>query len=177
MERSRKNRRGLRWTGAILVGASMFQTSCGTILYPERRGQKSGQLDVAVILLDGACLLVFVIPGIIAFAVDFATGAIYLPPEKSYEKSPDKRFDQVHVSPADLTPQRLEAIVRQRTGKTIQLSDGTCRAMPLASIEQLTPQAVAALEAAPAGGFDELVKAAAERSVAPPAAGRYDVTP
>ena len=58
----------------------IFQlTGCGTLLYPERRGQMSGRLDAGVVILDALGLLFFIIPGIIAFAVDFGNGTIYLP--------------------------------------------------------------------------------------------------
>jgi hypothetical protein len=143
MERSKIKRRVWRFVGAVLVGLALLQISCGTIIYPERRGQKSGKLDPAVILLDGACLLIFVIPGIIAFAVDFATGAIYLPPEQSSEK----QFYEVHVPPDQLTAQRIEDIVRQHTGKTVSLEPGGYQAMPLENLEEFTPQRVAQIEA------------------------------
>ena len=52
---------------------------CGTILYPERKGQTGGRIDAGVALLDGIGILVFIIPGVIAFAVDFYNGTIYLP--------------------------------------------------------------------------------------------------
>ena len=52
---------------------------CGTILYPERKGQKSGKIDAGVAILDGSGVLFFIIPGVIAFAVDFYNGTIYLP--------------------------------------------------------------------------------------------------
>jgi hypothetical protein len=66
----------LRQGVAVLLIAA---TGCGTILYPERRGQRAGELDPGVVLLDAVGLLVFFVPGVIAFAVDFSTGAIYLP--------------------------------------------------------------------------------------------------
>jgi hypothetical protein len=54
---------------------------CGTILHPERRHQPpGGGLDWGIVALDTLGLLLFFIPGVIAFAVDFTTGAIYLPP-------------------------------------------------------------------------------------------------
>lgn len=53
--------------------------SCGTILYPERKGQIGGRLDPGVAVLDGIGLLLYFIPGVIAFAVDFSNGTIYLP--------------------------------------------------------------------------------------------------
>jgi hypothetical protein len=166
MDGSGRKSRRFRMVGVLLVCMAALQSSCGTILYPERRGQKSGQLDVAVILLDGACLLVFVIPGIIAFAVDFATGAIYLPPGKSDDKSSEKHYHEVRVTPAELTPQRLEAIVREHTGKTVDLRDGAYRAMRIESIEQFTPQTVASLEASPTPGpgFDELLNESVKQS-------------
>ena len=52
---------------------------CGTLMYPERKGQKGGRIDVGIVVLDGIGLLAFLIPGIIAYAVDFSNGAIYLP--------------------------------------------------------------------------------------------------
>ncbi len=53
-------------------------SSCGTILYPERRGHKGGELDPAVVVLDALGLLFFIIPGVVSFAVDFDTGCIYM---------------------------------------------------------------------------------------------------
>ncbi|MEN8185153.1 MAG: hypothetical protein ABFS46_21735, partial [Myxococcota bacterium] len=65
---------------ALLAGALIFQLlGCGTILYPERRNQPTGQLDTDIVILDGLGLLLFVIPGVIAFGVDFVTGALFLP--------------------------------------------------------------------------------------------------
>ncbi len=52
---------------------------CGTIMYPERKGQKGGRIDVGIAALDGIALLVFIVPGIIAYVVDFSNGTIYLP--------------------------------------------------------------------------------------------------
>jgi hypothetical protein len=61
---------------AVLMAQLM---GCGTILYPEREGQKSGQIDAGVAILDGMGVLFFIVPGVIAFAVDFYNGTIYLP--------------------------------------------------------------------------------------------------
>ncbi len=63
----------------LLVALGAQALGCGTILYPERRGQTSGRIDPSVAILDGIGLLLFLIPGLVAFAVDFGTGAIYLP--------------------------------------------------------------------------------------------------
>ncbi|WP_160153928.1 hypothetical protein [Microbulbifer sp. ALW1] len=54
-------------------------TACGYFLYPERKGQSGGRVDPVVVILDGAGLLFGILPGIVAFAVDFTNGTIYLP--------------------------------------------------------------------------------------------------
>lgn len=83
-------RRLLALAGTTALAAPL--AGCGTILYPERRGQTGGRLDTAVVLLDGLGLLLFLVPGIIAFAVDFGTGAIYLPGGSRADASDE--FDQ-----------------------------------------------------------------------------------
>ncbi len=67
---------------AVLSLLLLHLSACGMLLYPERRGQTSGRIDPVVIVLDGIGLLVFVVPGIVAFGVDIATGTIYLPGKK-----------------------------------------------------------------------------------------------
>ena len=98
----------------LTVGLAFFLASCGTLLYPERRGQPAGRLDVGVVALDGVGLLVFLVPGVIAFVVDFATGAIYLPPEYAVlEPSTSKELRQVRVEPGDLTPRRPSGLLER----------------------------------------------------------------
>ena len=110
----------------LLAAVITFHTvSCGTILYPERRGQPAGRLDPTVILLDGLLLLFFFVPGVIAFAVDFSTGAIYLPPY-SYGCARPDQFDaatwtRVDLEPHELTPARIEQVVLERTGKNVRI--------------------------------------------------------
>lgn len=68
---------------AVLSAALLSQLSaCGTLFYPERRGQIDGRIDPAIVAFDAIGLLFYIIPGLIAFGVDFATGAIYLPDAK-----------------------------------------------------------------------------------------------
>ena len=67
---------------SVLVFASslgVHLSGCGLLLYPERRGQTLGRLDWTVVALDTIGLCFFFVPGLIAFAVDFATGTIFLP--------------------------------------------------------------------------------------------------
>lgn len=106
---------------AILV---VFLTSqlaaCGTILYPQRRGQAAGEIDPGVAVLDGVGLLFFIVPGVVAFGVDFATGAIYLPHgHTAMEKIPLHPQDPDHkVSTADIA-----RAIQQHTGKRIDFSN------------------------------------------------------
>jgi hypothetical protein len=128
----------------------MFLASCGTILYPERRGQPAGRLDVGVVVLDGIGLLLFLVPGVIAFAVDFATGAIYLPPQcATNPPAMSSELHKVQVNPAELTPERVAAIVGEHSGKSVSLRPGEYRAMAIQRPEQFTSDAVAELQADP----------------------------
>ena len=70
-----------RFLSLLLITALSSQLfSCGYLLHSERRGQKStASLDWPIVGLDAIGLIFFIIPGVIAFAVDFSSGTIYLP--------------------------------------------------------------------------------------------------
>jgi hypothetical protein len=132
----------------ILAAAVMFNsTSCGTLLHPERRGQPpGGRLDPAIVLLDAAGLLLFLIPGLVAFAVDFSTGAIYLPPDYNWAphaahstSSPSAqsaRLVKVQLAKEELTRSRIEEVVREKTGRPVDLEPGRYRADRLKTLDQ-----------------------------------------
>jgi hypothetical protein len=93
-------------------------------LYPERRNQPAGgRIDVGVALLDGFWLLVGIIPGVIAFAVDFSTGAIYLPPSKQAQLNDDWNLRTIRFDPDATTQEELEAIIGRETGCDFSFSD------------------------------------------------------
>jgi hypothetical protein len=100
-----------------LVGLAFLASSCGTLLYPERHGRRAGQVDPVVLLLDGAFLLLFIIPGLVAFAIDFHTGAVYLPSGGEREKT------IFHGAAGELDRARIEALVRAGTGVAVRLDD------------------------------------------------------
>ena len=113
----------------IMVIVFTFQiTACGTLIYPERRGQTSGRIDPGIAILDGVGVLLFVIPGVVAFAIDFTTGAIYLP-SSGKKKRADSENDRilndqiliVHINPNKLTKQTIEAILNKHIGYSISL--------------------------------------------------------
>ena len=118
------SRRGFLLGGlAGLVGIA--SSGCGTILHPERRGQPPGPLDWSIVALDAIGLIFFIIPGIIAFAVDFGTGTIYLPPGYYGYGDPrelkNRKLEPVRLGESRLTP----ALVERRCLRT----RGTSRAI------------------------------------------------
>lgn len=64
---------------AVVIGLVLVSSSgCGTLLYPARMDAKpSTRLDTRVVILDCLWLVVGIIPGAVALAVDFITGAAY----------------------------------------------------------------------------------------------------
>jgi hypothetical protein len=124
-------------------GALGAVAGCGTILHPERRGQPpGGGLDWGIVALDTVGLLLFFIPGVIAFAVDFTTGAIYLPPPGYGDArlpANDERLVEVQVSPKDLTPQRLEQVASQHAGLDVRLVRGEYLSAPLTKLADFWP--------------------------------------
>ncbi len=110
---------------ALLVAVVLLLhvVGCGTVIYPERRGQKAGRIDVGIAVLDGLGLLLFLIPGVIAFAVDFSTGAIYLPSGKSSHAQNCENEDivVVKVPPGELNLAKLDEVLSAYTGERVDL--------------------------------------------------------
>src|SRR5262245_576560 len=136
MKLRRQGRRYVRVVGTLAVGLSFLLTSCGTLLYPERRGQPAGRLDAGVVVLDGLGLLLVLVPGVSAVALDLAAGAIYLPGVYA-QGVPVEGTDlrTVRVDPAELTPRRVEAVVQEQTGQAVSLQPGAYRAMRLRQLD------------------------------------------
>lgn len=99
--------------------------ACGTILHPERRGQAGGRIDPAIAILDGIGLLFFVIPGVIAFAVDFSNGSIYLPGGRRNLSSGDDQPNPLKVvsAPKNMDAETLEKIIALQTSIKVDLTD------------------------------------------------------
>lgn len=114
----------IKKTIAVSVATGLFLqlSACGTVLYPERKGQTSGRLDTGVVALNAIGLLFFLVPGVIAFAVDFNNGTIYLPNSSSSLAS--EEINLVIID-GDLTDENIERVVLERTGKVISLKDPT----------------------------------------------------
>lgn len=112
-----------RLVGGALITALLAQLSaCGSIFYPERRGQIDGRIDPAIAVLDAVGLLFFIVPGLIAFAVDFTTGAIYFPGGKTAQVAPEKLQQAVGVD-GQIDRGKLQAILKNELGRTLPLND------------------------------------------------------
>lgn len=114
---------------AVLIVQLM---GCGTLLYPERRGQKAGNVDVGVALLDGIGLFFGIIPGVIAFAVDFSNGTIYLPGTARALSLRQVKFDPKHTTMAG-----IERIIKEETGLTVKLDDPNIKMAKLKSKDEM----------------------------------------
>ncbi|KMN20994.1 polyribonucleotide nucleotidyltransferase [Pseudomonas helleri] len=112
-----------RVIGGVVVATLLTQlTACGSIFFPDRRGQIDGKIDPLVVVLDGIGLLFYVIPGLIAFGVDFATGAIYLPPGKTAQIAPEK-LQQAIGADGKVDNSKLQAILESELGRSFPLND------------------------------------------------------
>lgn len=112
-----------RLIGGALVAALLTQlTACGTVFYPDRRGQIDGKIDPGILALDIVGLVFYVIPGLIALGVDFATGAIYYSEGEMAQVAPEKLRPALN---ADGTVDRvkLQAILESELGQRLPLND------------------------------------------------------
>jgi len=138
-------KRTLKHGSALLLVSVMLlnMLSCGTLLYPERRDQEVGSLDPGVVVLDAIGLLFFIVPGIVAFGVDFATGAIYYPKDKvglvpsSFDSD---EIDVVWVRPEELDRERIETVLAERTDREIDLARDDIRVYELDGDGRFVPR-------------------------------------
>lgn len=112
---------------ALLLASTLTTqlAACGTVFYPERKGQVSGRIDPVVAIANGVGLLFFIVPGVVAFAVDFATGAIYLPGGRRAELAPNA------------TPDSLNEQLYASTGQKIDWQQDTVQIESLGSLDQV----------------------------------------
>ena len=124
-------RRLLMLAGTTALAAPLG--ACGTLLYPERRGQTGGRLDTAVVLLDGLGLLVFLVPGLIAFAVDFGSGAIYLP---GTQADAGDRLDTYRFA-GKLTEEKFDRAYERQYGKPRDWSFDQAQRIEVSDVEEM----------------------------------------
>lgn len=127
--------------GAVAITSA--SGGCGVFLYPGRmNAPRSNQIDWKVAALDGLGLILFFVPGVIAFAVDFYTGAIYLPAghtngghtaSRAELKRRDVPRDELNIS-------TIENAVSDHVGISISLRDDGSRVSQLAELERFNAQ-------------------------------------
>ncbi|NRH28703.1 polyribonucleotide nucleotidyltransferase [Pseudomonas sp. MS19] len=116
-------RTSTRFIGGALALSLMTQlAACGTLFYPDRRGQISGKVDPVIVALDAIGILFYVIPGLIAFGIDFATGAIYLPNGKTAQVDPEQLRGVLDAN-GDIDRAALKALIETQTGTSLPLDD------------------------------------------------------
>lgn len=124
----------------LICGVLILQLiGCGTIMYPERKGQKAGKIDAGVAVLDGIGLLFFLIPGIIAFAIDFNNGTIYLPGTSSSSLEIEN-MKQVKFDPKHSSLLAIERIIKEETGTSIKLDQFDMSITKLESTDDIIVQ-------------------------------------
>ena len=112
-----------RVIGGILAATLFTQlTACGTLFFPERRGQIEGRIDPVVAALNAVGILFYVIPGLIAFGIDFATGAIYLPGGVTSQVNPQDLNNLVDAD-GQIDPSQLKTLIQVQTGHSLPLDD------------------------------------------------------
>ena len=119
----------------LLLSLLANLTACGTLLHPERKGQTGGHIDPGVVVLDGIGLLFFFIPGVIAFAVDFSYGTIYLPGGR--RSSIDNNQLESLTQHGQIDLEMLTSLVQKNAGNGIALSHQDLHITPLDTIERL----------------------------------------
>jgi hypothetical protein len=138
-----------------LIAYLLSTTACGVILYPERQGQKGGKIDLAVAFLDGIGLFLYIVPGLVAFAVDFHQGTIYLPNTRAQIDAGEPEFREVkidfNVDEKPLTVDQLESVLQRELGFPINLDDERAFVMKLDSLDQLAIQQLAQMTVSPRG--------------------------
>lgn len=137
----------VKWIASVLlIGLTLNFSGCGYLLHPERRGQTGGRIDPGIAVLDGLGLLLFVIPGVVAFVVDFSTGCIYRPSGWRGSLDPAE-MRECRFDPHGATTATIERILRRETGLDLRLDTPNVHVMKMNSMEDL-PRSLAWLRQA-----------------------------
>lgn len=131
-------------TAATSVAMPTALSGCGTILYPERRGQpKGGKVDWTVVGMDAIGLFFFFIPGVIAFAIDYGNGSMFLPPDRVSggtgtlpvpHGDESSAFHRVSFPSGKPTSQEIEAALLSERQLTVRLDDESVIRRPIRSL-------------------------------------------
>jgi hypothetical protein len=132
------NRRTALFASALSLPV-LSGMGCGYVLYPERRGRAGGRIDPGIAVMDALWLLLFLIPGIVAFVVDFSSGAIYLGGHARNDQRPEGQRMIVLEAGPNPSRARVEAVVGLHLGRRISLDDPRVQSRRLGSHEEIQP--------------------------------------
>ncbi|MFY0992527.1 hypothetical protein [Halomonas sp. C05BenzN] len=121
-------RRGL--TGLLLGVSITALAGCGTLFHPERKGQVAGRIDPVVAVANGVGLLFFIVPGVVAYAVDFSNGTIYLPDSRDAAG-----VDTLELG-EDMDVATLERVLSEKTGRPVKLDNERVRVEEVESLDE-----------------------------------------
>ena len=125
----------------LICGVLTLQLmGCGTLMYPERRGQRGGSIDAGVAILDGRGLLFGIIPGVIAFCVDFSNGTIYLPERTRLGSLDFKNIKEVKFDPKHTSLASIERTIKDQTGYQVKFDQDNIRLSKLRSLKDMMVQ-------------------------------------
>ncbi|MCE8015599.1 hypothetical protein HOP62_05840 [Halomonas sp. MCCC 1A17488] len=120
-----------RALAGLVLGVSITAlVGCGTVFHPERKGQMSGRIDPVVAIANGVGLLFFIVPGVIAYAVDFSNGTIYLP------GAPDSAGVDALKMDGNMDVPSLERLLSEKTGKPVSLDSEMVRVEEVESLDE-----------------------------------------
>lgn len=117
-------------TGLVLGASITALVGCGTVFHPERKGQMSGRIDPMVAIANGVGLLFFIVPGVVAYAVDFSNGTIYLPGTQDSASVDTLQMDE------NMDVQTLERLLSEATGKSVILDSEMVRVEEVESLDE-----------------------------------------
>ncbi|SNY95918.1 hypothetical protein [Halomonas sp. hl-4] len=118
------------WLKGAVIGAAVIAISgCGTIFHPERKGQLGGDIDPAIAVANGVGLLFFIVPGVIAYAVDFSNGTIYLPSQTSSDIDMQSLDENIDVA-------ALEKLLSERVGEPVTLDSELVKVEEVESLDE-----------------------------------------
>ena len=136
MSESVGNRREFLCVSSATV-VTVITSGCGTVLYPERMGQRRGgfgDVDWTVAGLNGIGLVFFFVPGVLAFAIDFYNGTLFYPTQSYGLDGEPGELKQVSLEEKNPSLETIEQAVATETGKTVELRKGNFVSRRLESI-------------------------------------------
>lgn len=128
-------RRRFLFSSASLAGL-ISTTGCGTILYPERVGQRRGNLgtvDWTIAGMNTIGLVFFFVPGVIAFAIDYYNGTLFYP-EDCVGELRSEQLKKVTLTENERSMAGVESAVSGLVGHPVKFSETEYQTEEIGSI-------------------------------------------